>query len=153
MKKISIILLVILCVGCRTIKTVEQTQETKKDSVSYIERVKIDTLRIPAEKIQIELPCNQLRPQSSAQGRAKVKAEPRGNGYIVVLSCDSIEKIVISKDREINRLSQALQISDSKKTKELTFMQTAWIKIGKCLTFVLALWGVIILLVKWKVLR
>lgn len=154
MKKISTILVVlILCVGCRTIKKTEHTQQTKKDSVSYIERIKIDTLKIPGEKIEIQLPCDQLKPQSAAKGRAKVKAEPKGNGYIVVISCDSIEKLVISKNREIYRLNELLKNSSSTETKELTFMQKLWIAGGKILASLLALFAIVTLLVKWKVLR
>lgn len=153
MKKISIILLVILFIGCRTVKTVEQSQEKRKDSISYVERVKIDTLKIPGEKIQIELPCDELKPQSSAQGRAKVKAEPKGNGYVVVLTCDSIEKLVISKDRDIYRLKELLKDSNKKETLELTFMQTFWIGAGKLFISLLLLFIIVKLLSRWKLLR
>lgn len=153
MNKISIILLLVLCIGCRSKKTTVQSEVKQKDSISYIERVKIDTLKIPGDRIEIELPCDQIRPQSSAQGRAKVKAEPRGNGYIVKFTCDSIEKIVISKDREIYRLNELLKIARSKETLELTYMQKIWIAGGKILAFILGLLGIITLLVKWKVLR
>lgn len=154
MKKISIILLVlVLCIGCRTTKITEHSQEKKKDSISYVERTKIDTIKIPGERVEIELPCDQIKPQSSAQGRAKVKAEPKGNGYVVVLTCDSIEKLVISKDREIFRLSELLKDNQKKATLELTTLQKIWIAGGKILFLLLALLGVVILLVKWKVLR
>lgn len=153
MKKISIILLVILFIGCRTVKTTEQTQEKRKDSISYVERIKIDTLKIPGEKVQIELPCDQIKPQSSVQGRAKVEAEPKGNGYIVYVSCDSIEKLVISKNIEINRLSELLKASNSKKSLELTFMQTFFIGTGKLFWLVLIVFAAVKLLVQWKVLR
>lgn len=154
MNKFSIILLVlVLCIGCRTTKTIEQSQEKKRDSVSYTEKVKIDTIKIPGERIEIELPCDQIKPQSSAKGRAKIKAEPKGNGYIVVLSCDSIEKLVISKNSEIYRLSELLKESQKKETLQLTTLQKIWIAGGKILACLLALLGVVILLVKWKILR
>ncbi|QSW90695.1 hypothetical protein J0383_07765 [Flavobacterium endoglycinae] len=153
MNKISIILLVILFIGCKTVKTVEQSHEKRKDSISYVERVKIDTLKIPGEKIQIELPCDQIKPQSSFQGRTKVKAQPNGNGYIITASCDSIEKIVISKDREINRLSEALKVNNTQKTVELSFLQRFWIGTGKLFCFLLLVWLIIIIAAKWKKLR
>lgn len=153
MKKISLLLLVILFLGCKTVKTVEQSQEKRKDSISYVERVTIDTLRIPGEKVEIELPCDELRPQSSAQGRANVKAEPKGNGYIVTASCDSIEKLVISKDRKIYRLTELLKDSNVKETVELTFMQTFWIGAGKLFIFLLLLVIIVKLLSRWKLLR
>jgi hypothetical protein len=153
MKKISIILLVILFLGCKTVKTVEQSQEKHTDSISYVEIIKIDTIKIPGEKIQIELPCDQLRPQSFVQGRANVRAEPKGSVYIVTASCDSIEKIVISKDREINRLSKALKISNREKTKELTFMQTFYIGAGMLFLLLIILFVVGKLLTRWKLQR
>ena len=153
MKKISIILLVILFLGCKTTKTIEQTQEKRKDSISYVERIKIDTLRIPGEIVQIELPCDQIKPKSAAQGRANVKAEPKGDGYVVVFTCDSIQKLVISKDREIIRLSEALKNSKSEKTIGLTFMQTFWIGAGKLFALLLLLIVVVKLLSRWKLLR
>lgn len=144
MKKLSIILIGLLFANCRPVKSVEQTHEKQKDSISYIERVKVDTIKIPGDKIEINLPCDQIRPQSFAQGRGKVKAEPKGNGYTVVFTCDSIEKLVISKDKEINRLSEQLKTSDAKKTIELSFWDTFWIRIGKFLT------GVLIAFIIWK---
>ncbi|MEO6176770.1 MAG: hypothetical protein ABIP27_16585 [Flavobacterium circumlabens] len=153
MKKISIILLVILFIGCRTVKTVDQSQETRKDSVSYIDRIKVDTIRIPGETVTMKLPCDQLKPQSSAQGRANVKAEPKGDGYVVVFTCDSIEKLVISKNREIYRLSQELKNSNIEKTVELTFLQTLWINLGKLFVCLIILFIVVKLLVRWKLLR
>lgn len=153
MKKISLLLLVILFLGCKTVKTVDKSQEKRKDSISYVERVKIDTLIIPGEKVQIELPCDELKPQSSAQGRANVKAEPKGNGYVVVFTCDSIEKLVISKEREIYRLKEALKDSNIKETVELTFMQTFWIGAGKLFIFLLVLVIIVKLLFRWRLLR
>lgn len=153
MKKISLLLLVILFLGCKTVKTVDKSQEKLKDSISYVERVKIDTLIIPGEKVQIELPCDELKPHSSAQGRANVKAEPKGNGYVVVFTCDSIEKLVISKEREIYRLKEALKDSNIKETVELTFMQTFWIGAGKLFIFLLVLVIIVKLLSRWKLLR
>lgn len=153
MKKISILLIVILFLGCRTIKTTEHLQEKKKDSISYVERVKIDTIKIPGEKIEIELPCDELRPQTSARGRTNVKAEPKGNGYVITASCDSIEKIVISKDREINRLSEALKAINKQIVIELSFLQKFWIATGKIFVCLLLLFAIIKLLGRWRLQR
>lgn len=140
MKNLSLILLIGLFVSCRSVKTVDKVYESQKDSISYVDRVIVDTLKIPGEKIEIELPCGEdLKPQSFAQGRAKVKAEPKGNGYTIIVTCDSIEKIVLSREREIKHLKAEVKTLESKKEKGLTLMQSFWIGAGKFLSGLLLL--------------
>jgi hypothetical protein len=147
MKKYSIILLIGLFASCRTVKTTEQVHEKQKDSISYVERVIIDTLKIPGDKIEIEIPCNELKSQSFSKGRAKVKLEPKGNGYTVIVTCDSIEKLLLSKQREIFRLSDSLKQSNARKDVGLSQWQSFWIVTGKLLM------GLLILIAAWKFVR
>lgn len=147
--KNSILALVVifLLLGCRSVKNTQQVIEKQKDSISYVERVVIDTLRIPGDVISVKIPCDQLTNQSFSKGRAKVKIEPKGNGYTLIVSCDSIEKLILSKNIEINRLSNLLKDNTQTKVIELSKWQSFWIIVGKLLTLVL------ILILSWKFLR
>lgn len=147
MKKYSLILLIGLFSSCKTGKLNEQVHHKQKDSISYVERVIIDTLKIPGDKIQIQIPCNELRPQSFSEGRAKVKLEPKGNGYTVIVTCDSVEKLLLNKQLEIFKLSDSLKQSNVRKTIELSQWQYFWIVTGKLLM------GLLILIAAWNFVR
>jgi hypothetical protein len=144
MKKLNLLLLVVLFASCKTVKNTQISQEKQKDSISYVERVIVDTLKIPGDKIEIKIPCDDLKSQSFSKGRAKVKVEPKGNGYVITASCDSIEKLLISKEKEIIRLSEKLKSNDSQKVVGLTQLQSFWIVMGKIFMVLL------IIILAWK---
>ncbi|MCV9929527.1 hypothetical protein OIU83_17835 [Flavobacterium sp. LS1R49] len=141
---IIIVMILFLLLGCKSVKSTQQIIEKQKDSISYVERVVVDTLRIPGDIISVNVPCDQLTNQSFSKGRAKVKLEPKGNGYTITVSCDSIEKLILSKNIEINRLSKL--IKDNTKVIGLSIWQSFWIVIGKLLT------AILILILSWKFL-
>lgn len=144
MKKLNLLLLVLLFASCKAVKNAQISQEKQKDSISYVERVIIDTLKIPGDKIVVQIPCDELKSQNFSKGRAKVKVEPKGNGYVITASCDSIEKLLISKEKEIIRLSEKLKNSDSQKVTGLTQLQSFWIVMGKIFMVVL------IIILAWR---
>jgi hypothetical protein len=144
MKKLNLLLLVLLFASCKTAKSTQISQAKQKDSVSYVERVIVDTLKIPGDKIEIKIPCDDLKYQSFSKGRAKVKVEPKGNWYVITASCDSIEKLLISKEKETIRLSEKLKNNDSQKVVGLTQLQSFWIVMGKAFMVLL------IIILGWK---
>ena len=84
--------------GCKTIS------DTHK--IDTVEVLRVDTLSIPGDSVVKFLPCDEPKadPKEKKSGRASIKAkyDKDRRGYIVTANCDSLEKIVIGKDKIIS---------------------------------------------------
>lgn len=84
--------------GCKTIS------DTHK--IDTVEVLRVDTLSIPGDSVVKFLPCDEPKadPKEKKSGRASIKAkyDKDRRGYIVTANCDSLERIVIGKDKIIS---------------------------------------------------
>jgi len=136
MKTILFISVIILVIGCRTIKEKEVIHNIYNDSIRYVEKVKIDTIKIKADTVALFIDCNDSKPkaQTKRSGRSSVLVEPSGSGYVIMAVCDSLQRLAISYQKEIFKLKTVTQKESQFKRVELTSWQSFWIVIGKIFT-------------------
>ena len=144
MNKLIIISLLLLFNSCRSHKKVvtqTTTSDIVLDSVVYIDRVKIDTIKIPSEVLKVSVPLEVLRVdtvKTYQKGRITTKVVYRDGILNVDTRCDSLEKLVISTEKTLlklkHRQEQLVHQSDS---KEVIIKEVKWYYKG-------SLWIVII---------
>lgn len=130
----------------------------KLDSVSYVEKVRVDTFWTPAETITetIQLECDslgQVKQVADAfrKGRASVVIRVVDNVVSVEANCDSIEQLLLSKDKLIQSLKQESNIESSIK-ETVTHIGIPWPY--KMAAWIAAFYLIITLLwILWKVFR
>jgi hypothetical protein len=109
MKKRILLMSAILLTGCYTERAAKEkfgckivADTTKTDTVEVI---KTDTITIPGDSVVQFLPCDEPKadPKEKKAGRASIKAKYDNGkkGYLVVANCDSLEKVIIGKDKII----------------------------------------------------
>jgi hypothetical protein len=135
---------------------VSNTQQ--RDSIVYVETTRIDTFRTPAERIKefIELECDSsgsVRAIAEAfrKGRASVVVTARDNTLTIEANCDSLERLIVSKDVLIDKLRETSSEQSRIKETKINF-RVPWI-------YRAALWVAIfylsltVLWILWKVFR
>ncbi len=135
--------------SCRTTKQYNNSDSYKSDSLIYIEKIRIDTLRIKGDTIVTRILCNEIKRQTIQSGRAKVDIEPSldGKGYLLTATCDSLEKLIISYEKQIEKYKKDSNSVEKGKVETLSYWQIFWIKTGQILTTIL------IAFVSWKLWR
>lgn len=149
MTKLLFISAILLLWSCKTLKEKQAIHHVYKDSISYVERVKIDTIKIKADTVAFFIDCNDSMPKSQTKrsGRSSVLVEPSGSGYVIMAVCDSLERLVISYEKTLYALKTAHQKESQSKILGLTGWQSFWIAMGKVFT------TLFILLILWMLLR
>lgn len=133
--KVIVLSSVVILIGCRTIKEKEVTHEIYRDSIRYVERVKIDTLKIKGDTVSVFVDCNdpKPKPQTRRSGRSSVIVEPTEKGYLVTAVCDSLERLVVSYEKTLYTLRTAHQRESKLKSVGLSGWQTFQIWAGRLL--------------------
>jgi hypothetical protein len=133
----ALILCSVLLFSCRPAKSLTKDNartESVKDSVINKVTVKLDTVRVKAETAQVAIPFELLRDSvlnymEQSNGRAKVIIQRVGNNIVATAKCDSLEKIIASKDVELLQWKQyALQ--QISKTESVKIDVPIWFKAG-----------------------
>ncbi len=113
--------------SCKARKQVE-TKETisSSDSIVYIERTTIDTVRIPSEGFSQSYPKSFFSRDTviiCRSGRASSRIESNKGVLNVTTKCDSLEKLVLSTQTELKELSKQ---SHTKEVIEKTTKHVPW---------------------------
>lgn len=77
-----------------------------RDSIVVVETVRYDTVRIPAEQLTIFVETDNLRNGYDTTvliGRARTSLAVRNDKLQVTTDCEGLEKVIASKDKEIQR--------------------------------------------------
>lgn len=111
LKLALLLLIVLISAGCcpKQVETITKT----KDSISFKEVVKVDTFKVKADTIHesIFVDCDSFTPINKfyRSGRANLKIETDEKGKLTLTAtCDSLEKLIISKTTEIRSLKEQL---------------------------------------------
>jgi len=120
-----VMVLVALTSCSRKVTEAVVSNVSRLDSVVYVETARVDTFYTPAETIieLVELECDEegnVREVADAfrKGRASVVVRVRDNVLTVEANCDSLTKLIVSKDILIDRLAERSEdYSYTKETK------------------------------------
>jgi len=111
--------------SCGLVKnsTKQTTEVVRVDSIVFIETVKIDTFRVPADTITLTVPVTVLQRDTVIRFRTdRLKANLTVVNDHLNVECitDSLEHLIISKNKEIARYkaNSFTQLTEVKKTKE-----------------------------------
>lgn len=100
-----------IAVSCKVSRDQIKTTETHTtDSTSYVETVRVDTLRIAADSVHIYVPYEVLRRDTIIQVRnrwAQARIEVRDSIVHLTANCDSLERLVLSYERQLLRFQTA----------------------------------------------
>jgi len=132
MKTLIIILISILMWSCATKPHVTQY---RSDSLVYVETVKIDTLRIPAETLQFRVPFYQLvrdTMYTQRKGRIETKLVYTNGNLSVLSTCDSLERLVLSYQKTWLKTNKETR---TEKPPDKSF--TWWLAVGAAITVAL----------------
>lgn len=129
--------------SCKARKTIE-TKETiqSSDSIVYIERTTIDTVKFPADTIYRSFPITVFQTDTIIEyrkGRASAKIQSNSGILYVTTKCDSLQKLVLSTQIELKELSK---VNHSKVVIKTKVKEIKW-------WYKASLWIVIVLLVFW----
>lgn len=107
--------------SCKARKQIK-TKETlvSSDSIVYIERTTIDTVRFPADTIYQSYPLSVFVYDTIIKyktGRASSIIQSNGGVISVITKCDSLEKLVLSTQTELKEFSKVNNSKEVNKTK------------------------------------
>lgn len=128
----------LLCVtlfSCRSSKEFvkETSKEVRKDTSAYKEKVKLDTLKVPRQTANLAIPFNVLRDSlwnefEKSNGRAKVKIQLLHDTLYAEAVCDSLEKVIATKEKELYHYQQ--QLSEQQTTSKQVIIQLPlWLRL------------------------
>ena len=120
-----ILVLFTSCVSRHQIKELTNETSNTLDSVRIIERVIVDTIRIPAEEIISVIPITVFKHDTVIfykQGRAQTRIVYKSGKLHLNTRCDSLERLILSTQKELIHISRQneskKQISESNKERE-----------------------------------
>lgn len=150
MKTASIIffaLCVLIMASCRTVKTTTSRTSTTTQTDTFTERetIKLDTLRAGADSANIAVPIAVFNDSGityleKSNGRATVKIQRIKDVIYASANCDSLEKIIATKEREIQKLRTSTTKEVTTERKVIT-QNPLWLQLllYGCAVFVLGL--------------
>lgn len=151
MKIITGLLLCLLLFSCRSSKelTKETSREIRNDTSAYKETIKLDTLKAPKQTATLAIPFHVLRDSlwndfEATSGRAKVKVRLLHDTLYAGAECDSLEKVIASKDKELFQYRNQ-QTEQQTNSKQVIIQLPLWLR--------LALIGGLVLLVLLAVIQ
>jgi hypothetical protein len=141
------------CGCCKELKNYQTITQTEvSDSIVVKEIVRYDTVRIPAEQVQIFVPVYKLvngYDTTIRIGRASASLKVKNNKLNVSSNCDQYEKIIASKDKEIERYK------NSKSTIKIPIPPKREVSNSKfavfCIWYSIFLTAIIILFIYFKI--
>lgn len=154
MKQILYLLIGLLLFSCKTSKKVTEKIVTK-DSLVYVEKVRVDTVKIVETKTitepiynEIEIPCDSLDYyQKIANGKVQFKVvKEKGKVKIIYKQDSLVDKYKLLYFKSINKLDSIskiknISVSTQKEVIQKTFWQSLLENIWKILFFIiLVLW-------------
>lgn len=98
------------------------------DSIVYIERTTIDTVKIPADTIYKSFPLTVFKTDTIIEyrtGRASSKVQSQSGVLYVTTKCDSLQELVLSTQSELKQLSQLTHTKEVVKTTEVPWWYKA----------------------------
>lgn len=130
MKLLPVYLLMLMLVGCNATRLTSSTQVSNvtKDSLVYVDRVIVDTVKIPADTLFVEVPAEVFKRDTVVvykNGRASTQIIYRNGKVTLNTRCDSLEKLVLSRDRQIYNLHKSIN-KTSTETKEKVNQRVPW---------------------------
>jgi hypothetical protein len=144
-KIITGLLLCVLLFSCHSTRelTKETSREIRSDTSAYKETIKLDTLKAPKETATLAIPFHVLRDTlwsdfETTSGRAKVKVRLLHDTLYAGAECDSLEKVIATKDKELYQFRHE-QTEQQTTSKQVIIQLPLW--------FRLALIGGLVLLV------
>lgn len=129
--------------GCSTLREHSQSATSfTVDSTRYVETVRVDTLRIPGDTVQVSIPWYIFKTDTIVRwksGRAEIVAESLGGQMKLRATCDSLEHLVSHYQTVIERYRTSKETSTTQSSKT-TSGPSFWTRIKSSITgFV---WGV-----------
>ena len=131
MKVVIYISIAVLFFSCKARKQIETTETiVSSDSVVYIERTTIDTVKFPADTIYQSYPISVFIHDTVIEyrkGRASSIIQSNSGVLSVTTKCDSLEKLVLSTQtelKELTRVNSTKEVRESK-TKEIPWWYKA----------------------------
>lgn len=103
-----LIMLLLVPVGCKTVVESTDTNRYSSDSVKVKETVRVDTVFLPGATTQVRVPVEVLKTDTVIVTRNKHATQSIHveNGQVTATAdCDSLEKLVLNYEREIERIS------------------------------------------------
>jgi hypothetical protein len=113
--------------GCAKKTFTKNSELYSTDSVSVIERVRVDTITTKADSVYFSIPvfidtCKSLfkTPIRIKSGKSDLKIELSGNNIKASCLCSAEQLTIIAKDREIERLkTQLTKTTEAKQVQKL----------------------------------
>lgn len=157
MTRLIYISLVLALLSCKSHKQVtKQTvvSSIKKDSIVYIDRVKVDTVKIPAEVIEVQVPLEVFKTDTVLvynKGRVSTKLVSNNGVLNFNTRCDSLEKLVLSTEKILIKERKAKdKLIEKSKSKEVIVKSVGWYYKASLFIVIAIICGVIIyLLIKY----
>lgn len=115
---ISVLGILSSCGGSKHVTHTEYSELQERDSTRYVERVIVDTIITPAETLEVEIPIEVLKVDTVMvfqKGRVKTKLVYQKGNIKVESTCDSLQQLILSYEKEIQSFKDKL--SDQKVTK------------------------------------
>ncbi|MCT4580835.1 MAG: hypothetical protein N4A35_05400 [Flavobacteriales bacterium] len=133
MIRLIYIAITLLSFACKSHKTItEQTtsMSVKQDSVVYIDRVKIDTIKIPSEVIKVQVPYEVFKTDTVIiyqKGRAQTKIKSHNGLLSLDMRCDSLEKLVLSTEKLVlKQRNENDRLIERSRHKEIIVNPVKW---------------------------
>jgi hypothetical protein len=131
--KISSLFLFVLLAGCnkhfKDTITNTSSNDVRKDSISYIERLRVDTVVIPGDTVQVSVPVmvdcpDGAKPEikqtviNTEGKRSSIHIKIDSSGQLTASAdCDALQQLVFTKDTQIKQLeSDKDSLSQTSKT-------------------------------------
>ena len=130
MKTLPVFLLMLILVACNAKHVTNSTKvnERTKDSIVYVDRVTVDTVKFPTETLVVRVPVTVFERDTVVvfkNGRASTKLVYQDKIITIHTQCDSLEKLVLSRDRQLLNLRSYIKES-STETKEKLKKEVPW---------------------------
>lgn len=143
----ALLLASIFFIACRSAKNTSHqiTNSSLMDSIVYREVANVRKILVPVSKADLIIPSallndSNFRYAEKSNGRAKVVFEKHGTNSITITAhCDSLEQVIVSKDKEIYQL-QKQQLESIKYKQTTVVVKHTWFErltLWACALFVL----------------
>lgn len=133
MNQLIFIAVLAVITSCKSQKEVVQhtdKTDSSRDSIVYIDKVVVDTIRIPSETLEIQVPVEVLKTDTVMvykNGRASTKVVYRDGVLNLNTRCDSLEKLVLSTEKILIKERQRnTQLTEKNQSREVMVRPVRW---------------------------
>lgn len=132
MMRLLTIFILLALVGCKATQSVSSVLETsteqRKDSLVYIERLRIDTVKLKGDsiKVKVPVPCDSLKPVAgkAKSGRVNLNYGIKNGQLEIDCNADSLLIELLGKDISIYKLEKQLDSTSKEKQQVVTVTNT-----------------------------